>query len=93
MAKLELFYKQGCPWCRKVMDYMDANGKTVDAMYDIYDGDGADEHVARRGPGAADEHRERLIEVGGKCQVPCLFIDGEPLYESSDIIDYLAENR
>jgi len=81
MAKLELFYKQGCPWCRKVMDYMDANGVTVDAMYDIYDGDGA------------DEYRERLIEVGGKCQVPCLFIDGEPLYESSDIVDYLAENR
>ena len=30
-----------------------------------------------------------LVEKGGKEQVPCLFIDGEPLYESSDIIAYL----
>jgi glutaredoxin 3 len=37
------------------------------------------------------EAREELIRVGGKSQVPCLFIDGEPLYESNDIIDYLAE--
>lgn len=25
-------------------------------------------------------------------QVPCLFIDGEPLYESMDIIKWLEEN-
>ena len=37
------------------------------------------------------EAREELIRVGGKSQVPCLFIDGEPLYESNDIIDFLAE--
>ena len=33
--------------------------------------------------------RQRLIEVGGYEQVPCLFIDGKPLYESLDIIDWL----
>ena len=33
--------------------------------------------------------RQRLLDVGGKTQVPCLFIDGKPLYESNDIIDYL----
>ncbi|WP_373454247.1 glutathione S-transferase N-terminal domain-containing protein [Halanaerobium congolense] len=27
-----------------------------------------------------------------KRQVPCLFIDGEPLYESSDIINWLKSN-
>lgn len=73
--KLELFYKVGCPWCEKVFSYMRENDITVDATYDIYDG---------------DANRERLIEVGGKQQVPCLIIDGKPLYESSDIIDYLA---
>lgn len=36
--------------------------------------------------------RERLVEVGGKAQVPCLFIDGAPLYESDDIIAYLKEH-
>ena len=35
---------------------------------------------------------QTLMEVGGKRQVPCLFIDGAPLYESSDIIDWLRAN-
>lgn len=29
---------------------------------------------------------------GGKHQVPCLFIDGKPLYESSDIIAWFEQN-
>lgn len=33
-----------------------------------------------------------LIEECGKNQVPCLVIDGKPLYESEDIIKYLKEN-
>lgn len=37
----------------------------------------------------SEEHRQRLIRVGGKELVPCLFIDGEPLYESADIIAWL----
>ena len=36
--------------------------------------------------------RQELLEVGGKTQVPCLFIDGKPLYESDDIIDYMKDN-
>jgi glutathione S-transferase len=35
------------------------------------------------------EHRERLIELGGKKQVPCLVVNGRPLYESADIIEFL----
>lgn len=38
------------------------------------------------------EDRERLIREGGKLQVPCLFIDGKPLYESDDILEWLREN-
>ena len=34
---------------------------------------------------------ETLVRVGGKRQVPCLFIDGEPLYESDDIIAHFAQ--
>ena len=30
-----------------------------------------------------------LVSVGGKQQVPCLFIDGAPLYESGDIVEWL----
>lgn len=39
---------------------------------------------------ADKEALNTLIATGGKNQVPCLFIDGVPLYESDDIIDYLA---
>jgi glutathione S-transferase len=40
----------------------------------------------------ADEAAARtLVQVGGEDQVPCLFIDGKPLYESDDIVDYLEK--
>lgn len=35
------------------------------------------------------EVRDELISIGGKPQVPCLIIDGSPMYESDDIIAYL----
>lgn len=38
------------------------------------------------------DNAERLIEIGGKRQVPCLVIDGKPLYESGDIVAYIEEN-
>ena len=38
------------------------------------------------------EAEQTLIAVGGKRQVPCLFIDGKPLYESSDIIAWAKGN-
>lgn len=36
---------------------------------------------------------DELIKIGGKRQVPCLIIDGKPLYESGDIIEYLREHE
>ena len=40
-----------------------------------------------------DQVRQKLYEIGGKTQVPCLVIDGRPKYESDDIIDWLAEHK
>lgn len=72
----ELFIMPGCPFCHRVLDYMGEHGIEL-PLRDI----------------TQDREAEsRLIKVGGKRQVPCLFIDGEPLYESSDIVDYLAEH-
>lgn len=34
---------------------------------------------------------ETLLEKGGKTQVPCLFINGEPLYESAAIIEFFRK--
>ena len=36
---------------------------------------------------------EELTHLGGKAQVPCLFINGVPLYGSKDIIDYIKEKK
>lgn len=74
--ELELFMKPTCPYCIKVMNFMSENNITI-PLRDIV----ADESAA-----------ETLVAVGGKRQVPCLFIDGKPLYESGDIIKWLRDN-
>ena len=38
------------------------------------------------------QNQKNLIETGGMDQVPMLLIDGDPLYESSDIIKWFKEN-
>lgn len=73
---LELYYKPSCPWCQKVLAFMDSRGITL-PLHDI---------------SANAQDAAHLVEVGGKRQVPCLLIDEVALYESSDIIDYLAEH-
>ncbi|MCB1107366.1 MAG: glutaredoxin [Chlamydiia bacterium] len=73
---LTLYIRHTCPYCQKVMAYLQSVNKTIPTK-DI----GKD-------PGAADE----LIKVGGKRQVPCLVINGKAKYESSDIIKWLKDN-
>ncbi len=74
--QLELYHMEHCPYCRKVRAYLDEAGITV-SMRDIQKD--------------ADANK-KLLTVGGKDQVPCLFIDGKPMYESDDIIAWLKEN-
>ncbi len=76
MSELELYYLENCPFCIKVLDYL--NDKNIDVdLIELNE---------------VDESREFLKENGGKVQVPCLFIDGEPLYESEDIINWFKNN-
>ncbi len=75
--KLELYKSDTCPYCKRVMNVINELGIDVE-MHDIYEN---------------QEDLGRLIEVGGKRQVPCLFIDGQPLYESDDIIQWLTVNQ
>lgn len=75
--KLELYKSDTCPYCKRVMNVINELGIDVE-MHDIYE---------------SQEDLARLIEVGGKRQVPCLFIDGQPLYESDDIIQWLTVNQ
>ena len=71
---LELFKKDSCPYCQRVMRFISSSGRTDIVYRDIVQ---------------SDEAAEKLVSIGGKRQVPCLFIDGKPLYESLDIIKWL----
>ena len=74
---LELYKMNSCPFCQRVMRHIASTGRADVAYRDIIE---------------SREAERRLIEVGGKRQVPCLFIDGKPLYESLDIIRWLDEH-
>ena len=39
------------------------------------------------------EHREFHQNKTGRSTVPCLYIDGEPLFESGDILNWLESNK
>lgn len=76
MQNLILYYRPTCPFCRKVLDYISTNNISFE-MRDI---------------GSDSAHADQLVKNGGKQQVPCLVIDGNPMYESDDIINFLKEN-
>lgn len=73
---LKLYYLETCPYCKKVMRFLDKYNIQME-MAEV-----------NQNPKAQQE----LMEIGGKDQVPMLLIDGRPLYESSDIIAWLKEN-
>ena len=77
MKDLKFYYMEGCPYCNKVRNYMKENEISVE-MVDIH---------------ADPKNAQDLISLGGNDQVPMLLIDGEPLYESDDIIEWFKINK
>lgn len=77
MKELQLYTKEMCPFCQKVVRFI--NKHNIDVTFrDI-----------KKDP----EAQEELLRIGGQDMVPMLLVDGEPMYESSDIIRYLKENH
>ena len=72
--ELVLYVMTGCPYCIKVKRFLADNGVTI----------------PERNISTDPDAEQTLIAVGGKRQVPCLFIDGTPLYESSDMPVFCA---
>ena len=72
--ELKLYKFDTCPYCRRVMNYIEQSGRRDIEYCDIH---------------KDKENLKTLVRVGGMNQVPCLFIDGKPLYESLDIIQWL----
>ena len=76
MPELVLYQSDWCPFCRKVTSYL--KSKNIDIpMKD-----------SSEDPQAAKE----LMDMTGRRQVPCLAIDGVPLLESDDIIQWFEDN-
>ena len=74
-SRYTLYVKAGCPFCAKVLNFMDEHHIVLPVM-DV---------TLEPHKDAYDE----LINIGGKFQVPCLVFDGKAMYESDDIIAYL----
>ena len=75
--KLELYYFDACPYCQLVLDVIDELSIKVD-FKDIKK-DGA--------------NLNKLIQDTGRRTVPCMYIDGRPMHESSDIMKWLKNNQ
>jgi glutaredoxin 3 len=74
---LVLYYNPTCSCSQKVLNFLKEINKAIPLKN------------VNEDPKASEE----LLLLGGKAQVPCLFIDGKPLYESADIIDWLSEKK
>ncbi len=72
-----LYMKPGCPFCGKVLAWLDAHNKTL-PLRDVT---------------AGEEIVQELIERGGKRQIPFLFDAESQvaLYESDAIIAHLEQ--
>lgn len=76
MKDYKLYVGTVCRFCKKVENFMEENNINIPLVN-------------------INEDRQAMLELmekGGKRQVPCLYHDGEYLYESDDIIAFLKEN-
>ena len=74
---LELFYFPECPYCQRVLRTIEQLGLTDITFSDIH------QNPAKK---------ETLIKDTGRKTVPCLYIDNKPMFESSDIMQWLETN-
>lgn len=73
---LELYYFDTCPYCQRVLRAIEKHNIKV-SFLDIYEN---------------TKHMQKLMHVTGRKTVPCLFIDGDPMFESLDIIAWIENN-
>lgn len=76
IADVILYSSKTCPYCHDVDAYLKSVNKEVETKY--IDGN--------------PELRQELKNKGGKIQVPCLFVDGTPLYGSKNIIEWMKKH-
>ena len=75
---LVLYGRPTCPYCARV-------DRVIEEL-------NIESKITRRLTTYGSEWRTDLRNRTGSTQVPCLFIDGEVMFESADIIDWMRNN-
>ncbi len=75
---VQLFHKWQCPYSARVRDFIDEHqlGSRIEYV-EINEVEGA---------------QDKLAQMTGKSQVPCLVVDGKPMLESAEIVQWLRQN-
>jgi glutaredoxin 3 len=77
--KLELYYYTQCPFCRIVLQHIEKLNLSEKIVL----------KNTLEQPESLAYHQEKT----NRRTVPCLYIDDEPMFESSDICRWLEENK
>ena len=77
---MKLFIYEGCPYCLKVRDAMEKFGLKEDSDIKLVDAH-------------QEQNKKKLLELGGKAQVPFLVDNEVMMYESDEIISYLIKKK
>lgn len=73
---LVLYAYHGCPYCGRVFRALDQLGLT--------------DQVELRDTLRDQQAEDQLFAATRRYTVPCLFIDGQPMFESLDIVEWLT---
>lgn len=74
---LDFYYFEECPYCQRVI-------RTIKKLNILVNWNNIHED---------SKHMNFLVDATGRRTVPCLFIDGKPMHESLDIIEWLETNE
>lgn len=76
---LALYYFPECPFCQLVL-------RKIDTL-------GLNEKITFKNIHQDSEANAYHIQKTGRQTVPCLYVDDKPMFESSDICEWLEDNK
>jgi glutaredoxin 3 len=74
-VNIELYHRKNCPYSAKVRDYITAHQLKKSIQYHEVD--------------LEEDSLERLEQMTGDDQVPCLVVNKKPILESDEILEWL----
>jgi glutathione S-transferase len=77
VRSIALYYSPRCPYCQKVLKYIQDRHLSVPLKNILVD----------------PQAKQELKTKGGLMIVPCLIVNGEAIYDSAVIIDWLSKHQ